>query len=569
MGDNSWTRGSGEEAALSGIKYWQGDWVNLTHYVRGDGVYNTTTGSSYVCILEHDAATATNKPGSGSSWQTYWHIIAAGAVGSTGYTGYTGATGYTGYTGYTGAGNFTGYTGYTGYTGATGYTGPTGPTGYTGYTGAGNFTGYTGYTGYTGATGYTGYTGATGYTGYTGPNSGSTGYTGYTGPTGPTGYTGYTGAGNFTGYTGYTGATGYTGYTGATGYTGYTGPAADFQYTFDTTTSAGPSAGFVRYNNATPASATTIYVSETDRNAVSVATPIDAIAVGDRIEFIQNSDATKRARFRVTAITDSGTYVTLTVVNEYASSTFANNAIISMALSKIGPTGYTGYTGYTGAGAQFKSVRVATTTAGTLATSFENGDTVDGITLATGDRILIKGQASGSENGIYVVAASGSPTRATDYDIDAEIRQSLVFVQLGTVNAGCVFRNSNTSTITVNTTAITYDGAKFGATVGFNEFDNGNSSTADTIDWTKGNKQKSTLTGNCTFTFTAPNAPCSLILKLVQDGTGSRTVTWPAAVHWSGGTAPTLTTTLNKVDIISFYYDGTTYFGTSSLNYTA
>lgn len=110
----------------------------------------------------------------------------------------------------------------------------------------------------------------------------------------------------------------------------------------------------------------------------------------------------------------------------------------------------------------------------------------------------------------------------------------------------------------------------FGAfTAYFTETDNGNSSTADTIDWTLSNKQKSTLTGNCTFTFTAPPGPCSLILKLVQDATGSRTVTWPATVHWSGGTAPTLTTTANKVDIITFYYDGTTYFGNSTLNFTA
>lgn len=103
----------------------------------------------------------------------------------------------------------------------------------------------------------------------------------------------------------------------------------------------------------------------------------------------------------------------------------------------------------------------------------------------------------------------------------------------------------------------------------FTEHDDGNSSTADTIDWTTSNKHKSTLTGNCTFTFTAPNGPCNLVLKLVQDATGSRTVTWPAAVHWSGGTAPTLTTTASKVDIITFYYDGTTYFGAYSLNFTA
>lgn len=103
----------------------------------------------------------------------------------------------------------------------------------------------------------------------------------------------------------------------------------------------------------------------------------------------------------------------------------------------------------------------------------------------------------------------------------------------------------------------------------FTETDNGNSGTADTIDWTVSNKQKSTLTGNCTFTFTAPPGPCSLILKLVQDGTGSRLVTWPAAVHWPDGTAPTLTVTASKVDIITFYYDGTTYFGNAALNFTA
>lgn len=110
---------------------------------------------------------------------------------------------------------------------------------------------------------------------------------------------------------------------------------------------------------------------------------------------------------------------------------------------------------------------------------------------------------------------------------------------------------------------------RFTKTVSFTEIDNGNSSTADTIDWTQGNKQKSTLTGNCTYTFTAPGSPTSLVFKLVQDATGSRTVTWPAAVHWSGGTAPTLTTTANKVDIITFYYDGTTYFGNATLNFTA
>ena len=93
------------------------------------------------------------------------------------------------------------------------------------------------------------------------------------------------------------------------------------------------------------------------------------------------------------------------------------------------------------------------------------------------------------------------------------------------------------------------------------EVDDGNSSTADTIDWTSGQFHKSTMTGNCTYTFTAPTGPTTLVLKIIQDATGSRLATWPAAVEWSGGTAPTLTTTANAVDIITFYYDGTNYFG--------
>jgi hypothetical protein len=82
------------------------------------------------------------------------------------------------------------------------------------------------------------------------------------------------------------------------------------------------------------------------------------------------------------------------------------------------------------------SVRVATTAAGTLASSFENGDTVDGVTLATGDRILIKDQAAGAENGIYTVNASGAPTRASDANAEGELSDgTYVFVESGTTNA--------------------------------------------------------------------------------------------------------------------------------------
>lgn len=89
-----------------------------------------------------------------------------------------------------------------------------------------------------------------------------------------------------------------------------------------------------------------------------------------------------------------------------------------------------------------QSVRAATTVAGTLASSFEDGDSIDGVTLVTGDRILIKDQAAPAANGIYTVNASGAPTRATDFDslspID-EINGAWVAVQEGTANAGKIY----------------------------------------------------------------------------------------------------------------------------------
>jgi len=102
------------------------------------------------------------------------------------------------------------------------------------------------------------------------------------------------------------------------------------------------------------------------------------------------------------------------------------------------------------------SVRVATTVAGTLASSFANGQVVDTITLVTGDRILIKNQAAPAENGIYTVNASGAPTRATDFDSWIEIPNGYVFAEDGTANADTGWVCTSNAGGTLNTTAITW-----------------------------------------------------------------------------------------------------------------
>tara|TARA_B100000586_G_scaffold243325_1_gene197676 strand:- start:161 stop:817 length:657 start_codon:yes stop_codon:yes gene_type:complete len=96
--------------------------------------------------------------------------------------------------------------------------------------------------------------------------------------------------------------------------------------------------------------------------------------------------------------------------------------------------------------------------------------------------------------------------------------------------------------------------------------ENAASGTAATIDMNDGNVHHVQLTGNCTFTFSNPVATgdsSSFTLILEQDGTGSRTATWPASVKWAAATAPTLTTTADKFDVLAFTTvdGGTRWFG--------
>ena len=126
-----------------------------------------------------------------------------------------------------------------------------------------------------------------------------------------------------------------------------------------------------------------------------------------------------------------------------------------------------------------------------------------------------------------------------------------------------------------STVAVTENGASDSqldgaATFTFgNEYDNGSQAGASyTLDWNNGQKQRITLTGNITtLTLTAPPGVGNFLIKIIQDGTGGRTITWPASVLWPGGTAPTLSAGGGARDIITFYYDGTDYHGQFGLNF--
>jgi hypothetical protein len=108
-----------------------------------------------------------------------------------------------------------------------------------------------------------------------------------------------------------------------------------------------------------------------------------------------------------------------------------------------------------------ESVRASTAAAiTTLAGGAPN--ITDGVTLVAGDRILVKNQATASQNGIYSVTtlgtgANGTWTRTTDADAAGELTTGVsLWVEEGTLNGGKRFTLTTTGAITIGTTALTF-----------------------------------------------------------------------------------------------------------------
>ncbi len=173
-----------------------------------------------------------------------------------------------------------------------------------------------------------------------------------------------------------------------------------------------------------------------------------------------------------------------------------------------------------------------------------------------------------------VTPALGTPssatlTNATGLPIDG-----------GTTGTLPISRGGTGATSLAGASIVTYAGTETltNKTIEAGTFTNGyteetvtaNTSTAYTIDLANGTVQILTLTGNVVYTFPTPVAGKSFTLIQKQDGTGSRTVTWPASVKWPSATAPTLTATASKADKFVFTaIDGSSWLGSvAGQNYT-
>jgi hypothetical protein len=226
------------------------------------------------------------------------------------------------------------------------------------------------------------------------------------------------------------------------------------------------------------------------------------------------------------------------------------------------------------------SVRAATTTAVLLASGLENGDTLDGVTLATGDRVLVKNQATASENGIYVVQSSGAAVRATDFDGTGEVSGgAFTFVEEGTDNADSGWVVTSNGSITVGTDAIVWsqfsgagqitagDGlTKTGNTINAVGTADRITVNADSIDIASGYVGQNTITTLGTITTGTWDATT---VAVTAGGTGVETFTDNGIVYGNGTGALDVTAAGTQYEVLQAGSSGVPQFGALNLGQAA
>ena len=206
---------------------------------------------------------------------------------------------------------------------------------------------------------------------------------------------------------------------------------------------------------------------------------------------------------------------------------------------------------------------------GAMTGAITTNSTFDGVDVATRDGVLTS--TTTTANAALPKAGgamTGAITTNSTFDgVDIATRDAVLTSTTTTANAALPKAGGTLSGAIVAADQII--SAPVLKDVGETCVANATSGSTDTISLTDGNVHNVTLTANCTFTFSAPPASGtsgSFTLFLNQDGTGSRTATWPGSVKWAGGTAPTLTTTASRTDILVFTTidAGTIWYGAVS-----
>jgi hypothetical protein len=134
------------------------------------------------------------------------------------------------------------------------------------------------------------------------------------------------------------------------------------------------------------------------------------------------------------------------------------NGVSSAIQTQIDTKAATSYVDSAVAGLRNRIIAEAATTANIdLTTDLENGDTLDGVTLVTGDRVLVKDQSTASQNGLYTVVSSGTASRDTQFDSIEELSGQMIVVNQGSTNDNKIFLCTTNNTATLDSDSITYN----------------------------------------------------------------------------------------------------------------
>ena len=213
-------------------------------------------------------------------------------------------------------------------------------------------------------------------------------------------------------------------------------------------------------NGSTPPSASSIitvggsgaFFNKTDTRDANriLAGPTSGSAAAPTFRALVSDDIPALAH---TKISDFDAGVQANRVDELASAT---NPVTGVTPTADAHFATKGYVDGVSQGLDIKGSVVAATTGNiTISTALNNGDTLDGVSLSTNDRVLVKDQSSASENGIYIVGSS--PARADDLAAGADAAGAFAFVEQGTVNADNAFVcTSNKGSAVVGTNNLTF-----------------------------------------------------------------------------------------------------------------
>jgi hypothetical protein len=228
-----------------------------------------------------------------------------------------------------------------------------------------------------------------------------------------------------------------------------------------------------------------------------------------------------------------------------------------------------------------QSVRAATTGPVNLANQLEAGDTIDTtVTLVAGDRVLVKNQSTASENGIYVVQASGAAVRASDANGTADTGEvsggTFTFVEEGTVNADSGWVVSSNGPLTVGTDAINwvqFSGAgqitagagltKTGNTIDAVGTDNRITVNADSIDIASTYVGQSSITTLGTITTGTWDANT---VAVTAGGTGNESFTDNGVIYGNGSGALDVTAAGTQYQVLRAGSGGVPEFGAVNLS---